>query len=191
VGDLVCYESLLERDRLWLADFDPAVSAIASKPFGLVGPDDARIRRHRPDFLLLRRDGSAVAVDVKPPDLANVPDGIDVKGWAGRLIATRGWRYEVWSGDDPVLLANVKFLAQGRRWSLVEPAALAALHAVGVVGMTLQQAQSAAVCESALRPFEVRAAMLALLWHHVWAVDLGPPLSGSAVLTEVRVSSSA
>jgi hypothetical protein len=186
VGDLVGYESLLERDRLWLADFDPAVFAIASKPFGLIGPDGARIRRHVPDFLLLRRDGSVVVVDVKPAGLTEVPAAAEVLDWVGRVVASRGWRYEVWSGCDPVLLANVKFLGQGRRWSLIEPTALSALHAVGVVGMTLQQAQSASLCGSGPRPPEVRAAMLALLWHHVWAVDLERPLGGSSVLTEVR-----
>lgn len=32
-GSLVGYESLLERDRLWLADFDPAVRQISGQPF--------------------------------------------------------------------------------------------------------------------------------------------------------------
>lgn len=34
---LVGYESLLERDRLWLADFDPTVLAIASQPLWMSG----------------------------------------------------------------------------------------------------------------------------------------------------------
>lgn len=40
MGRLVGYESLLERDRLWLADFDPTVRGIASQPFsdGDLGP---------------------------------------------------------------------------------------------------------------------------------------------------------
>ena len=33
IRTLVGYESLLERDRLWLADFDPEVRWIASQPF--------------------------------------------------------------------------------------------------------------------------------------------------------------
>lgn len=32
-GSLIGYESLLERDRLWLADFDPAVRQICGQPF--------------------------------------------------------------------------------------------------------------------------------------------------------------
>ena len=39
MGDLVGYESLLERDRLMLADFDREVVAVASQPFGVSGRD--------------------------------------------------------------------------------------------------------------------------------------------------------
>lgn len=39
MGDLVGYESLLERDRLMLADFDRDVVALASQPFGITGRD--------------------------------------------------------------------------------------------------------------------------------------------------------
>ncbi|MGM0385932.1 MAG: hypothetical protein ACQERF_08145 [Actinomycetota bacterium] len=60
--DLVGYESLLERDRLLLADFDPNVVAIASQPFGLTGRDGSRIRHHVPDFPFCESDGSVVVV---------------------------------------------------------------------------------------------------------------------------------
>lgn len=36
---LVGYESLLERDRLWLADFDREVRWVAGQPFWLSGRD--------------------------------------------------------------------------------------------------------------------------------------------------------
>jgi hypothetical protein len=38
---LVAYESRLELARIMLADFDPAVTAIAAQPFRLAGPDGA------------------------------------------------------------------------------------------------------------------------------------------------------
>ena len=44
--DLVGYESLLERDRLLVADFDPAVKGIASQPFGITGLVSGNERRH-------------------------------------------------------------------------------------------------------------------------------------------------
>lgn len=69
---LVGYESLLERDRLWLADFDPAVSWVSSQPFWVSGRDGSVLRRHVPDFLLQTTTGFVV-VDVKPAELVNDP----------------------------------------------------------------------------------------------------------------------
>ncbi|MEP7330565.1 MAG: hypothetical protein ABI692_00610 [Terracoccus sp.] len=40
-GSFVGYESLLERDRVLLADFDPAVVGIVYQPFWISGPGEA------------------------------------------------------------------------------------------------------------------------------------------------------
>lgn len=56
--DLVGYESLRERDRLMLADSDRDVVVVAGQPFGITGRDGDVVRRHVPDYLLRRRDGS-------------------------------------------------------------------------------------------------------------------------------------
>ena len=63
-GQHVGYESWLERDRLVLMDFDPAVVGIASQPFWLYWHDGERERRHAPDYFMRRADGSAVGVPV-------------------------------------------------------------------------------------------------------------------------------
>ncbi|OFE15184.1 hypothetical protein BA895_22785 [Humibacillus sp. DSM 29435] len=64
-GDLVGHESLSERDRLMLADFDRDVVAIASQPFGITGDTGDSSRRHVPDYLLRLAAGAVVVVDVK------------------------------------------------------------------------------------------------------------------------------
>jgi hypothetical protein len=48
-------------------------SAIARQPFGLTGWDDDVMRRHVPDNLLSRRDGSVEVVDVQPARLVDKP----------------------------------------------------------------------------------------------------------------------
>ena len=53
------YESLLELDRLWLADFDPTVVAIATQPLQVRGRDGAALRSHVPDILLVHDDVAA------------------------------------------------------------------------------------------------------------------------------------
>ena len=128
---LVGYESLLERDRLWLADFDPDVRWIASQPFWLSGRHGQASRRHVPDFMLESVDRTCTVVDVKPAALADEPEVAEVLAWTGRLCAAKGWRYEVWSGDDPVRLRNVRYLAAGRRVSFVDREALVKVAAAG------------------------------------------------------------
>jgi hypothetical protein len=50
----VIYESRLELARLLVADFDPSVAAIAAQPFWLRTRISGRVRRHVPDFFLVR-----------------------------------------------------------------------------------------------------------------------------------------
>lgn len=59
------YESLLELDRLWLADFDPTVVGICTQPFQITGGDGAVLRLHVPDVLLVHADRRVTLVDVK------------------------------------------------------------------------------------------------------------------------------
>ncbi len=177
----VGYESLLERDRLMLADFDRGVTAVASQPFGLTCRDGDVIRRHVPDYLLVGPSGVAV-VDVKPAGQLDKPDVSASLEWTGRLMAERGWRYEVWSGASEVLLTNVRFIAQGRRPALVHAPALAALAAAGRPGRTLGQALELADWDVAT---DLRAALLVLLWQQTWRVDLDTPLSTTTTILDV------
>jgi hypothetical protein len=181
---LVGYESLLERDRLWLGDFDPGVRWIASQPFWVSGVDGNEIRRHVPDFMLESVNGTFTVVDVKPAALVDEPAVAEVLAWTGRLCETKGWRYEVWSGDDPVRLRNVRYLAAGRRVSFVDPAVLVKVAAAARPGMTLAQIESVADLDRSA----ARAAALSLLWFGQWTTDLSRPLSGDSV---VRVSEAA
>ena len=51
---------------LLLADFDPDVVAIAAQPFLLSAAVGGRVRRHVPDFLLVRTNRTVQVVNVKP-----------------------------------------------------------------------------------------------------------------------------
>lgn len=143
-GRLVGYESLLERDRLWLADFDPAVRAISGQPFWLTGRDGSTLRRHVPDFLLQLDDGSSLVVDVKPAALLDEPKVAEVLSWTGRMCAGRGWGYEVWSGADPIVLRNIRFLGGGRRPQCVNEDAVVKVDAAAQSGMTIAEVEQTA-----------------------------------------------
>ncbi|GAA3683913.1 TnsA-like heteromeric transposase endonuclease subunit [Yimella lutea] len=122
----VPYESRLELDRLWLADFDSSVTWIAAQPFWMSGRDGDALRRHAPDFMLSRVGAPPLVVDVKPAQFATKAEVEVVFRWTREVCASRGWAYEVWTGGDPVILANIRALAVGRRRSLFahDPAAL-------------------------------------------------------------------
>ena len=158
-GSLVGYESLLERDRLWLADFDPAVRAISGQPFWLTGRDGSTLRRHVPDFLLQLDDGHYLVVDVKPAALLDEPKVAEVLSWTGRMCAGKGWGYEVWSGADPTLLRNIRFLGGGRRPQFVDEDAVVKVDAAAQSGMTIAEVEHAAGVDRR----DARAAVLRLL----------------------------
>ncbi|NCD19480.1 MAG: hypothetical protein EOL89_05800 [Actinobacteria bacterium] len=55
----------------------------------------------------------------------------------------------------------------------------------GSVGMTLGAAVTGATTMD-VGHFAVRAALLALLWHQVWVVELETPLSDGTTITGIR-----
>lgn len=182
-GDHVAYESLLERDRIMLADFDACITHIAAQPFGITGILNGAERRHVPD-LLLRSSGDVLVVDVKPDRLLDKPEVAEVLEWTATLMAERGWRYEVWSGAHATTLENLRFLAQGRR-PLVDDAAMAALRRTGHAGDSLSTALVAAVAsEPSLSLDDARAAMIRLLWLQEWQVDLAIPVNDDSRITK-------
>lgn len=179
-GSHLAYESRLELDRLWLADFDVAVDWIATQPFWLRGKDGADMRRHVPDMLLQLTCGDYIVVDVKPVVFQCRPEVAAVLDWTARACASKGWRYEVWGGADPVLLANIRHLGRARHSWLTVSSALRIASAFDPSGMTWE----------ALR-FDLRAAgvdspdscVSAMLWRGFWTADLSRPLSGETVLS--------
>lgn len=173
----VPYESRLELDRLWLADFAPEVVRIAAQPMWLCGVDGKTTRRHVPDLLLKGVDGQFTVVDVKPAQFAELDDVARVFAWTERACASRGWTYQVWSGADPVVLANIRAIGSARRTALISAAAISSVEAVARTGMTIDEVVAGT------KDRRCRSAVLAKLWTGVWSVDLSVPLSGRSVLT--------
>lgn len=176
--DHVIYESRLELARLLFADFDPAVTGIVAQPFLLKAEIDGVVRRHVPDFLL-RTDAGVVVVDVKPAARVTRPKVAFALGWTARLVAARGWRYEVFSEPGAVRLENVRFLAGYRRTHLVDPLVVQALREADLVGGTLGQAFAALPDYPAA---VVRAAVLHLVWSGHFTVDMDCPLWAGGAL---------
>lgn len=175
---LVVYESRLELARIMLADFDCSVTGIAAQPFLLTGADGTRNRRHVPDLLLADAGGAVTVVDVKASPRMADPEVRAQFSWTRQVCALRGWGFEAWSGADPRLLSNVRFLAGYRRPALIDTAL------VPVVLEAAAGQSSAGAIERALSPRHppalVRPVVLHLLWTGQLEADLSRRLSSSA-----------
>jgi hypothetical protein len=179
-GGHVVYESRLELSRLLLADFDPQVAGIWAQPCRLVATVGGRQRQHVPDFLFATPTGEVSVVNVKPADRLADPKIADALAWPGELFTRHGWRYEVWSGCDALVLENVRFLAGYRRPGIVGEDLMARAWQQVHDGEALGEVERRLAGEAA--GWTVRPALLALLWRHRLTTDLSRPLSGDAVL---------
>jgi hypothetical protein len=133
-----------------------------------------------PDFLLVHADKSVRVVNVKPAGKLAEPRTAEALAWPGQLIEGHGWQYEIWSGADPVLLANLRFLAGYRRPGLLPEQLLDDVLAAVGPGDTIGGVMSR--MSGTRRPGEVKAAVLRLLWQQRLAADLHGHLGSDSTL---------
>lgn len=176
-GRVHVYESLLELDRLWLADFDPAVCSLTTQPFQAIGSDGDVVRSHVPDLMLMSPDHRVTVVDVKPSVFLDLPKVKAQFDWTRRWCDERGWGYEVFSGADPHVLRNIKFLAVGRRPDRLSAEALARARHVVRDGLTWGAATSVDGRDSSMQ-----VALAALVWSGHVTIELSRPLSSGSLL---------
>ena len=177
----VGYESRLEYANLLLLDFDPRVEWILSQPFLLEGEDRGTTRRHIPDYLLGQANGSVCVVDVKPVEKLSMPKVRDSLGWSRRVVEGHGWEYRVLNEPDPVVLANLQYMAGYRRSFQFDPAEASA------VGAELRTSQTFGEAVRAVTPITgdagyARSLVLHLLWSGRLRTDLSELLSSTSIL---------
>ncbi|HAF72719.1 MAG TPA: hypothetical protein DCL06_07500 [Corynebacterium variabile] len=127
VGAHLRFESLLERQFLLSADFDPSIAAISAQPLGLLWPANTTtketngrpraLRSHVPDFFCRHTDGEATLVDVRRPDHADDPHF----RLTAELCAEVGWHYTVFTGLGSPTAETLDWLA-GYRMDRFAPA---------------------------------------------------------------------
>lgn len=177
----VVYESRLELARILLADQDRDVVAIAAQPFVMEGSDGGRVRRHVPDLLLGHADGRLTVVDVKAASLMADAKVVSQFAWTKAVCAEHGFGFEAWSGCDPVLLENIRFLAGYRRGDLID-------HGVAslVLGAAAEGGKTIGEVEHRLQAPErrglIRPALLHLLWCGALSADLTRALDVETVV---------
>ena len=175
----IIYESLLEMRILQLLDFDSHVVAVAAQPFALIVESGKKRRRYVPDFFARLSSGTGRVIEVKPPHSADKPEVSRRLQIVKKACARVGWDYEVATEPNPVLMANVGWLAGFRRkpemlGQLAESLLEAAEKGIEFDGL-IQQSDHEAL---------TRPVVFHLLWNHVLATDLtASPLSRTTVVT--------
>jgi hypothetical protein len=176
-GGHVGYESWLERDHLLGLDFDPAVVGIASQPFWLRWSDGSGRRvSHAPDYFVRRADGSAVVIDCRPVERRGPRDLARFEATAA-ACGLLGWQYRLVGAVDPVVTANLRWLA-GYRHSRYRLAGTVA----GLLDSFAGPRPLLAGVERVGDPLAVLPVLFHLLWCQELSVDLRMPLHERAVV---------
>lgn len=118
---MVAFESTIERDLLYLLDFEPHVESFAEQPLVITYWEGIKQRTYTPDFQVKFTNGQTTLVECKPEALVKKEQNV-MKFAAGEAwCAERGWKYEVIT--DQALrrgfrLDNVRFLTRFARHEL-------------------------------------------------------------------------
>ncbi|WP_418275722.1 TnsA-like heteromeric transposase endonuclease subunit [Isoptericola jiangsuensis] len=179
MGRHVVYESLLERDWLWTADFDPSVVRIAAQPILIEGFDGAAKRTRFPDFMCLAVDGRVHVVDVKAPQALSKPEVTTALDWTRRVIEERGWSYEVWTGASRTVLRNIQMIAAGRLSWVCDEQSLEVVVREARSTTTIEELERRLLSQPDLTSLP-RLAILAALWKGRLRCDMTVPLARSS-----------
>lgn len=161
----VGYESWLERDRLMMLDFDPLVIGLSSQPFWLHWPGG----RHAPDYFVRLVCGTGVVIDVRPDERIKSSDAEKFQTTA-RACGEVGWQYWRLGTPNPVLVANLRWLAGYRHLRCRDAATALRLRTILTQPMSLEQAVELA---------GDRLRVLPTLFHLMWAHNVSTDLTSS------------
>lgn len=177
-GGHIGYESWLERDHLTLLDHDRSVVGIASQPMWLRWINESgRSVAHAPDYFVRRADGNGELIDCRPVERRR-PEDVARFDATAQACAQLGWRYRLVDAVDPLLTANLRWLAGYRHPRYRVTATAAALLDVCATPTPLIVA-----AESVGDPISVLPVLFHLVWTQELSADLSVPLQGHRLVT--------
>ncbi|WNR43008.1 TnsA endonuclease N-terminal domain-containing protein [Paenibacillus roseipurpureus] len=96
-GEMIHWESFLERNFIRLADFDQQVDEIFYQPVCIRYSLNGKKHKYFPDFKLILKDGRVFIIEVKALRFKNSPKNV-IKYEVGRKFCeAQGWNYEVFT----------------------------------------------------------------------------------------------
>jgi hypothetical protein len=117
MGRMIAFESLLERDFIYLLDYDANVEWFEEQPLTIEYPDEGKIRHYTPDFHLLER-GERILVECKPECFTDQDENRQKFAAAREWCSERRWTFRVVTDQEVhagFRLHNVKLLTRYAR----------------------------------------------------------------------------
>lgn len=99
-GDMIHWESFLERNFIRLADFDQQVDEIFYQPVCIHYSLNGKKHKYFPDFKIILKDGRVFIIEVKALRFKNYPSNV-IKYEVGRKFCeAQRWHYEVFTEEE-------------------------------------------------------------------------------------------
>jgi hypothetical protein len=182
---MVAFESLIERDYLYLLDYEPNVEWFEEQPLTVEYRHDGKVLHYTPDFHIVEAGRGDVLIECKPLAFVDKDENRRKFRAARFWCANRGWAFRIVTDQDVragFRLENVKLLTRYAR-HVVEPGTKGRIYAL------LHSAQSAMSVNDLVRRITcadfsaATAAILCMAFHHEIFIPLddAPILGGTCV----------
>jgi hypothetical protein len=132
-GVMLPYESQLERDYIYLCEYDPAVASIVPQPETVTIWIDAVAHQYTPDYRVVFDDGEICIAEVKPDDRLADPEVRMRLHAAGLYYAEKGIDYRVVLKSELKRTRKIPNIRRLYRYARLQPTQreLQVFHAVG------------------------------------------------------------
>jgi hypothetical protein len=182
----IWYESLIERDYMYLLESDPDVLSYSTQPLKIIYTWDNKPRKYTPDFLVERSSRTQI-VEIKPATQVDSDKNQRLWRYVAPNCLERGWEFAVVT-DEMIrvqpLLDNLKLLYKYVREPL-------SFHNYIECHQYFQRQGTSSItkAETDLAPHQIsRKTLLKLIFLGWLSTDLMQPLSGESLirLTQVK-----
>jgi hypothetical protein len=173
MGRMIAFESLLERDFIYLIEYDPSIEWFEEQPLSIEYMQEIKRLQYTPDFHLLEH-GQHVLVECKPKRFIETEENLHkfaaARVWCGEC----GWKFRVMTDQQirsGFRLQNVKLLAQYARQK-VDAVMRSQIHTLlhdAKSNTSISNLSQAILPE---HPETVMAGILYLAYHHEVALSL-------------------
>lgn len=189
---MVGFESLIERDLLYLLDFDSEVYFFSEQPLTIEYAHEGKARHYTPDFHVARTGDRHTLVECKPSHLTETDDNRRKFGAARAWCAERDWEFSVVT--DAQLrtgprLDNIKRLTAYAR-HVIAPQLKRQTYAILEASPTALTVGEIAHQLNPQHPAEALACLWHMAFHHevVMPLEAGPLSSQSPIQLSVARS---